>query len=204
MHRLLAPADYRPMPWKNGGGRTTEIAADPPGAGARRLRLARVSLADVERDGPFSRFPGIDRTHRAARGATACGSTDARGMPSSCAVPYEPWLRRRRPIDCRLVAGPVRDFNLMVRRGAARGDVTVVRDGGARVRAGARHRLCWTAAGAVECLVRRPSRRSRWRRAMRCRRGRGRRGGADVACIRSPARCRSRWWRAIDAAARSQ
>jgi hypothetical protein len=40
----------------------------------------------------------------------------------------------------------------MTRRADARGEVAVVRDGVARV-TGARHRLCWTAAGAVECLV---------------------------------------------------
>lgn len=33
MHRLLTRADYRPMSWKNGGGRTTEIATGPAGAG---------------------------------------------------------------------------------------------------------------------------------------------------------------------------
>ena len=61
MYRLLTPADYRPMPWKNGAGRTTEIAAHPAGAALDAFAW-RVSIADVERDGPFSRFPGIDRT----------------------------------------------------------------------------------------------------------------------------------------------
>jgi environmental stress-induced protein Ves len=32
MVRLLAPADCRSMPWKNGAGRTTGIVAHPPGA----------------------------------------------------------------------------------------------------------------------------------------------------------------------------
>ncbi len=61
MVRLLTPADFHPMPWKNGAGRTTEIAVYPPGASLDAF-LWRVSIADVERDGPFSRFPGIDRT----------------------------------------------------------------------------------------------------------------------------------------------
>ncbi|TIV74879.1 MAG: HutD family protein, partial [Mesorhizobium sp.] len=31
--RILRAADYRVMPWKNGGGTTTEIAVSPDGAG---------------------------------------------------------------------------------------------------------------------------------------------------------------------------
>ncbi|WP_431460998.1 HutD family protein, partial [Klebsiella pneumoniae] len=31
--RILRAADYRSMPWKNGGGVTTEIAVSPAGAG---------------------------------------------------------------------------------------------------------------------------------------------------------------------------
>src|SRR6185369_11614525 len=61
MFRLLTPSDYRPMPWKNGGGRTIEIAVHPVGATLDAFQW-RVSIADIERDGPFSRFPGIDRT----------------------------------------------------------------------------------------------------------------------------------------------
>ena len=60
-HRVLSPADYRRMPWKNGGGHTTEIAAEPPGAGTASF-VWRVSVADIAQDGPFSAFPGIDRT----------------------------------------------------------------------------------------------------------------------------------------------
>jgi uncharacterized protein len=150
MHRLIAPGDARPMPWKNGGGRTTELAAAPPGSTLDDFSW-RVSIADVERDGPFSPFPGVDRTIVLLRGdgmelAHAHGSI-------TLAVPYEPWaFSGDEPVECRLVGGAVRDFNLMTRRRTARGAVTVVRDGAARI-AGARHRLCWTAAGAVECLV---------------------------------------------------
>ena len=61
MHRVLTPADYRRMPWKNGGGHTTEIAAEPPGAGMASFAW-RVSVADIAHDGPFSAFPGVDRT----------------------------------------------------------------------------------------------------------------------------------------------
>ena len=50
------------MPWRNGGGTTTEIAIAPEGASVSGERfLYRVSIADVASDGPFSRFEGYDR-----------------------------------------------------------------------------------------------------------------------------------------------
>ena len=48
--------------------------------------------------------------------------------------------------------GPVKDFNLMVRRSHARGEVSVMRDAGARIRP-AHFRFCYTVAGSCECLV---------------------------------------------------
>ena len=59
--RILRAADYRVMPWKNGGGTTTEIMVSPDGAGLDDFDW-RVSMARVEGSGPFSSFAGIDRT----------------------------------------------------------------------------------------------------------------------------------------------
>ena len=59
--KILTPDDYRRMPWKNGGGETIEIAVEPEDAGLDDFAW-RLSMAKVERDGPFSRFPGVDRT----------------------------------------------------------------------------------------------------------------------------------------------
>jgi len=58
----LRPSDYRVMPWKDGGGSTTEIAIEPPGASLSDPFLWRVSSARVGASGPFSRFPGMQRT----------------------------------------------------------------------------------------------------------------------------------------------
>ncbi len=57
----LRPSDYRVMPWKDGGGSTTEIAIEPTGAGLADPFLWRVSSAQVASSGPFSRFPGRAR-----------------------------------------------------------------------------------------------------------------------------------------------
>lgn len=56
--RHLTEADYSHQPWKNGKGTTVELArADQDGE-----MLWRLSMATVAEDGPFSLFPGIERT----------------------------------------------------------------------------------------------------------------------------------------------
>ena len=138
------------MPWKNGGGRTTEIAVHPPGAGLDAFDW-RVSIADVEADGPFSPFPGIDRTIVLLDGA---GMRLAGGDHAiDLRVRYEPFsFSGDVPMTCTLLSGPVRDFNLMLRRGRVLGSVAALRDGTARIAAAA-ERLCFVAAGAFECLL---------------------------------------------------
>jgi len=150
MHQLLAPADYRRMPWKNGGGHTLEIAAEPPGAGIAAFAW-RVSVADIERDGPFSAFPGVDRTVvlLAGNGMRMTGA----GEPVDLHEPYEPVrFAGEAALHCTLLDGPTRDFNLMVRREAASGDVVVVRDAACAIEP-ARAYVCYAASGSCECLI---------------------------------------------------
>ena len=59
--RILRAGNYRRMKWKNGGGETTEIALFPENAGLNDFDW-RISMARVESAGPFSLFPGVDRT----------------------------------------------------------------------------------------------------------------------------------------------
>ena len=47
-------ADVVPTPWRNGRGRTRELPAQPAGPDW----TIRVSMADIDTDGPFSAFPG--------------------------------------------------------------------------------------------------------------------------------------------------
>ncbi|RYZ53017.1 MAG: DNA-binding protein VF530 [Proteobacteria bacterium] len=58
----LTSKDYREMPWKNGGGSTTEIAIYPETASLNEPFLWRLSLAQLKESGPFSSFPGYDRS----------------------------------------------------------------------------------------------------------------------------------------------
>jgi len=150
MVRLLTPDDYRSMPWKNGAGRTTEIAAHPAGAALDAFAW-RVSIADVERDGPFSRFPGIDRTIVLLDGAgMRLNGVERETELTTRFMPHD--FSGDEAVDCRLVAGPCRDFNAMFRRGRARGRVTVVRGSGVRLEPTQFH-LSYAAKGAHECVV---------------------------------------------------
>ena len=149
-HRVLSPADYRRMPWKNGGGQTHEIAVQPDGAGMAAFAW-RVSVAEVAQDGPFSRFLGVDRTLvlLAGNGIRLAGA----GAPLDLRTLYEPvTFTGEAELDCVLADGPVRDFNLMVRRAAATGEIIVVREGGQAI-APAQAYVCYAAAGTSECLI---------------------------------------------------
>jgi hypothetical protein len=150
MIRLLAPSDYCSMPWKNGGGRTTEIATHPPAAALDSF-VWRVSIADVGRDGPFSRFPGVDRALVLLEGAGMRLTGGDRDVELS--RPFEPFrFSGDESIECTLLAGPVRDFNAMFRRGAASGRLAVVRGGEAAI-AATDFRLAYAATGAHRCVL---------------------------------------------------
>jgi environmental stress-induced protein Ves len=55
----LPRSSYTIKPWKNGLGTTEEVYVYPPG---NEDFLFRVSLATLSTSGPFSLFPGIDRS----------------------------------------------------------------------------------------------------------------------------------------------
>src|SRR5262245_33574184 len=103
------------MPWKNGLGTTREIAIDPPGAamGDTTFRW-RLSIADVAQSGPFSAFPGIDRTIMVIKGNGMVLSVA--GRPAQRLdrrfVPYE--FSGDAATECELIDGPIQDFNLMI------------------------------------------------------------------------------------------
>ena len=55
--RAIHVDEVAPQRWRNGGGFTRELLAWPA-VEAWRLR---VSVAEVESDGPFSSFPAVER-----------------------------------------------------------------------------------------------------------------------------------------------
>ncbi len=130
---LIRGADLVAAPWKNGGGVTREVAAFPADAGLDAF-VWRVSVADVAQAGPFSRFAGIDRTLVLLSGAgmlldEADGAQGVQGVKTHALTQALAMARftGEAQIDARLVDGATRDFNLMVRRDAAQGEVEVWR-----------------------------------------------------------------------------
>ncbi|WP_332694812.1 HutD/Ves family protein [Bosea sp. (in: a-proteobacteria)] len=117
--RIIRAADCLVMPWKNGGGSTTEIAVHPEGASLDEFDW-RVSMARVESDGPFSLFSGIDRTLSVLSGngiALAFGSgstvTLRRGSPPHA-------FAGDAAVVGQLIDGPITDLNVMTRQGRVR------------------------------------------------------------------------------------
>jgi environmental stress-induced protein Ves len=109
--RHLPASGYRAMPWKNGGGITCEVAVFPEAGDF----LWRLSLATVASDGPFSSFPGVDRTLTVLEGdgielAVADHVPARLGPGAPFAFPGDV------AATARLVGGTVTDFNVMTRR----------------------------------------------------------------------------------------
>lgn len=124
--RLLKAEDHRRMPWKNGGGETVEIVVHPPETGLGGFDW-RVSMATVAADGPFSPFPGIDRTLAILDGEGMDLVVEGHGAHRL--TPASPPLTF--PGDAaaaaRLVTGAITDLNVMTRRIACRQRVTRLR-----------------------------------------------------------------------------
>lgn len=106
-------ADVPPQAWRNGGGRTRELLAWPPGVDWR----LRISLADIDADGPFSAFAGVQRWFAVIEGAGVVLALADGERRLTTASPPLGFDGTEAP-GCRLVNGPTRDLNLMLRGGA--------------------------------------------------------------------------------------
>lgn len=116
MLRILRSNDYPSRPWKNGGGTTRDIVVSPPGASLDDFDW-RLSLAQVDRDGPFSRFEDVDRTLVLLDGAMTLQDRNGRiELARNEPVTFE----GERAIEATLAGGSTLDFNVMTRRGRAR------------------------------------------------------------------------------------
>jgi uncharacterized protein len=116
MRRILRNVDYLARPWKNGGGTTRDIIVSPPGTSLDDFDW-RLSLAQIDRDGPFSRFDHVDRTLVLLSGAMTLHDGDRR----IDLVRNEPLaFEGERAIEATVGGGSTLDFNVMTRRGRAR------------------------------------------------------------------------------------
>jgi environmental stress-induced protein Ves len=119
----LDPAGYRRLPWKNGGGTTTDIAFEGD--------EWRFSRTPITRQGPFSDYAGFERLQVLIAGGglvlqTPDGEIDLR-------TPFRPVrFAGETPIVCRLEAGAVEVINLMGKRGRVHLDLAVLQAGDRR------------------------------------------------------------------------
>ena len=121
--RLVRADTPAPQPWRNGRGRMRELLAWPSPS---HWQL-RVSVADIESDGPFSAFPGVQRWFVVIEGAGVL----LNGRPLH---PRDaPWaFDGAEAPDCRLIQGRTLNLNLILARDA-RGALHA-----------ARERISWT------------------------------------------------------------
>lgn len=109
MVKLLNSSDYTPMPWKNGGGVTSEIVSQSGPSGLDW----RLSLADVTRNGPYSLFPGMSRVLTVVRGA-GTQLVDEQTGDIQMGLPYMPiTFSGDQPIQGHLIEGAIQNFNLI-------------------------------------------------------------------------------------------
>lgn len=109
-HRLITCAQTVPQPWRNGGGLTRELLTWPPGDGWQ----LRISVADIAADGVFSVFAGVQRWLVVLQGAGVELTID--GALHHLPLGDAPLgFAGDATTLCRLLAGPTRDLNLMLR-----------------------------------------------------------------------------------------
>jgi environmental stress-induced protein Ves len=114
---VIPANEYRRERWKNGAGWTREIHAHPATASAQGWDW-RLSIAEIEQDAPFSRFPGIDRelVLLSGNGLRLCFDD---GEVQELQPPHDRLrFAGERGVTGELVDGPTQDFNLMWRRDA--------------------------------------------------------------------------------------
>lgn len=108
--RLVRLDDIAPRPWRNGGGRARDLLVVP----ATGAWQAQVSVAEVEADGPFSHYPGVERWFAVVTGVGVELMIDGVAQRVTRAGPP---LRfdGAAATTCRLIDGPTRDLNLLLR-----------------------------------------------------------------------------------------
>ncbi len=116
--RVRRASDYKVMTWKNGGGSTTEVEIWPAGAALDGFDW-RLSMARIEADGPFSSFPGIDRTLTLLDGARVALAVEGQEITLTADRPTLRFAGEDR-VTAAVPDGPIVDFNVMTRRGRCR------------------------------------------------------------------------------------
>lgn len=108
-------ADAPAVPWRNGGGVTRELLALPTSSDWD----LRLSVADIDSDGPFSTFLNVPRTFAVIDGQGVLLTWPEKSLTVKVGDAPIVFDGSHPPVS-HLLAGPVRDLNLMCRNGCAK------------------------------------------------------------------------------------
>lgn len=135
------------MSWLGGGGMTHELARHP----AEGDFGWRLSVAEVEHDGPFSRLDGVDRVIvLCSPGRMVLHTPDTVGLQRFSPYSFDGGI----DVSCTVPDGPTLDFNVMTRRGAYAADVITLAGDSAAVEVPDRAQVfVFCMDGAVTCGV---------------------------------------------------
>jgi hypothetical protein len=125
--KLLRHSTYNRKPWNNGGGTTQDVWLRPGTASQGGFDI-RLSLASIDTDGPFSSFPGIDRTITQVAGAPFVldfGDTVEHRMEMLRPLSFD----SVQTPSSRLIEGAASAFNVMTRQGKWTHRVSIVHGG---------------------------------------------------------------------------
>ncbi|MBO1267270.1 HutD/Ves family protein [Arthrobacter cavernae] len=124
---MVSFAGLGSVPWLNGGGSTREIAAgtagDPRAGGSHAGWDWRLSVAEVRAPGPFSHFPGTTRILTVIEGGPLGLVVDGVGHSPGRFRPFI--FDGGAKTEASLLAGPVRNLNLIFMTGTMNGSVRV-------------------------------------------------------------------------------
>ena len=114
---LIRTKDYKMMEWKNGKGKSSEIAISPNHASfSQDPFLWRLSSASVVQDGPFSAFPDYDRFLALIEGKGLKLLFESGEAKDLVRIGDVVRFQGDRAVSCKLESGPITDLNLMFRR----------------------------------------------------------------------------------------
>lgn len=123
----LRNSDYRQMPWLNGFGVSTEIAVHPRSTNDTIGDFSwRVSLSDVETDGPFSTMAGYERILMVVSGNGITLDHGKEGGQARLDALMPHWFEGDWQTRSWLIEGPVRDLNVITRYDSASGTLSTL------------------------------------------------------------------------------
>lgn len=126
--QIIRYAELKPVPWRNGGGVTRELARHPEAAGRGAAAGDgwdwRVSIAEVTRAGAFSQYSGMERVLTVVEGELLLLTVDGAEHPLEKYRPFR--FSGDAEAAGELPTGDLRDLNVITRHGAFKGYTSII------------------------------------------------------------------------------